>query len=77
MPYENVKNLPESVKRVLPHHAQEIYLAVYNNAHKQYFKKKDRRHPDDSLEEICHRVAWAAVKEKYNKNERGDWVPQK
>lgn len=74
MPYKTVHDLPDSVKHVLPHHAQEIYLAAYNSAHHQYFKKEDRRDPQDSLEEICHKVAWTAVKDKYHKNAKGDWV---
>ncbi|HCI48274.1 MAG: cation transport regulator [Alphaproteobacteria bacterium RIFCSPLOWO2_01_FULL_45_8] len=74
MPYKTIKDLPEGVQHVLPHHAQEIYRAAYNNAHSQYFKKDTRRDPEDSLEEICHRVAWGAVKVVYRKNAQGKWV---
>ncbi len=74
MPYKTIQDLPASVKNVLPHHAQEIYLAAYNNAHSQYFKKETRRDPKDSLEEICHKVAWTAVKDKYHKSDKGKWT---
>ncbi|MCX6049384.1 MAG: ChaB family protein [Chloroflexi bacterium] len=72
MPYQQVSELPDSVKDNLPKHAQEIYQAAYNSAWEQYDKPEERR-GDASREETAHRVAWAAVKEKYEK--RGDqWV---
>jgi len=72
MPYQNLKELPESVRNVLPKHGQEIYLAAYNNAWDEYKKPKDRR-GDDSREELAHKVAWTAVKQVYQKD--GDrWV---
>ena len=74
MPYKKTKELPEGLKHTLPQHAQEIYMAAYNSAHAQYFKKEARRDPDDSLEEVCHKVAWAAVKEKYHKTDNERWV---
>jgi cation transport regulator len=69
MPYENLSDLPESVKANLPKHAQEIYLAAYNNAWEQYRKPEDRR-DEASREETAHKVAWAAVKQQYEK--KGD-----
>ena len=32
MPYDKLTELPDNVKDNLPKHAQEIYLAAYNNA---------------------------------------------
>jgi cation transport regulator len=65
MPYNTVSELPESVRDNLPKHAQEIYQAAYNSAWTEY-------HHD---EERAHRVAWAAVKKSYQKNEKtGRWV---
>ena len=63
MPYEELDDLPDSVKRNLPKHAREIYLKAYNSAEEQY-DEEDRR----------HRVAWAVVEQKYEKNEEGEWV---
>ncbi|CAN5406315.1 putative cation transport regulator ChaB [soil metagenome] len=72
MAYQKVAELPDSVKDNLPKHAQEIYQAAYNSAWDQYDKPEERR-DDASREETAHRVAWAAVKEKYEK--QGDlWV---
>ena len=77
MPYQSLKALPKSVKHVLPHHAQEIYLKSYNNARKQYWFKSKRRDPEESLEAICHKVAWSAVEQTYYKNNDGNWILKK
>jgi cation transport regulator len=76
MPYSTLNELPESVKDNLPHHAQEIYKEAYNSAWEQYKDPQERR-GDASREETAHRVAWAAVKQKYEKNEKGNWVQKK
>ncbi|MCF8068392.1 MAG: ChaB family protein [Desulfobacterales bacterium] len=74
MPYDNLTDLPKSVSGVLPKHAQEIYLAAFNNAWEEYKNPKDRR-DNDSRETVAHKVAWAAVKHKYKKDE-GNWEPR-
>jgi cation transport regulator len=72
MPYQKLADLPDSVKDNLPGHAQEIYKEAYNSAWDEYADAEDRR-GDASREETAHRVAWAAVKKKYEK--QGDkWV---
>lgn len=73
MPYEKLKDLPQSVKDNLPEHGQEIYQAAYNSAWKQYKQAKDRR-GNASREETAHRVAWTAVKQEYEKNQNDNWV---
>lgn len=60
MPYKTKSDLPESVKHVLPSHAQDIYKEAFNSAWDQYKDKEDRR-DDASREETAHKVAWAAV----------------
>jgi cation transport regulator len=72
MPYKSINELPESVRDNVPKHAQEIYKEAYNSAWEQYKDPEDRR-GDASREETAHRVAWAAVKEKYEKGENGKW----
>jgi cation transport regulator len=72
MPYKNLSDLPKPVRNNLPRHAQEIYRAAFNSAWEQYKDPEDRR-GDDSREETAHQVAWAAVKQKYEKN-NGRWV---
>jgi cation transport regulator len=67
MPYNTIKDLPSSVKDSLPKHAQEIYVAAFNNAWEEY-KEPSSRATKESLEEISHKVAWTAVKKKYKKD---------
>ncbi|MGY6519482.1 MAG: putative cation transport regulator ChaB [Lysobacteraceae bacterium] len=72
MPYERNADLPDQVRDHLPSHAQDIYREAYNSAWDQYADAADRR-GDASREEVAHRVAWSAVKEKYEKGDDGDW----
>jgi cation transport regulator len=64
MPYKRLTDLPDSVRDNVPKHAQEIYRAAFNSAWEQY----------DHDEERAHRIAWAAIKNDYEKDEStGDW----
>lgn len=72
MPYDHVSDLPESVTSALPDLAQEIYLAAFNDAWDRYEDAEDRR-GDDSREAVAHKVAWSAVKQKYEKD-GNTWV---
>ena len=72
MPYSKISELPDSVTNVLPKHAQEIYKEAFNNAHEQY-KDSDDRAGDSGREETAHRVAWSAVKQKYQKGDDDKW----
>lgn len=74
MPYIKKADLPESVKDNLPGHAQEIYKEAFNSAWDQY-KDKEERRDDATREETAHKVAWAAVKNKYRKDaDTEQWV---
>ncbi len=66
MPYKKITDLPDSVQDNLPERAQKIYLAVFNSAHEQY---------GDEVTAI--KVAWSAVKKKYEKNKAGKWIQKK
>jgi cation transport regulator len=73
MTYKKISELPDSVKDNLPKHAQEIYMEAYNSAWEQYDDPEERR-GDASREETAHKVAWSAVKKKYEKDEKtGEW----
>jgi len=72
MPYKKLTDLPDQVKNALPKHGQEIYQAAYNNAWDQYKDPSDRK-DDSTREETAHKVAWAAVKKEYKKDDTGDW----
>ena len=66
MPYKSNTDLPSSVKDHLPGHAQDIYRETFNSAWDQYKSPQERR-TAESREEVSHKVAWAAVKQKYHK----------
>lgn len=73
MPYNKISELPENLRDILPKHAEEIYIAAFNSAWDQY-KDSDDRRGDDTREEVAHKVAWAAVKNDYEKDEStGKW----
>lgn len=72
MPYSSTSELPESVKNVLPAHAQDIYKEAFNSAYDEYKDPQDRRGNADR-EEVAHKVAWKAVKSKYEKGEDDKW----
>ena len=72
MPYDSIDELPESVRESLPWRAQRIYMRVFNSAWNQYADPLRRRR-GATREETVHRVAWAAVKESYEKR-GGRWV---
>lgn len=73
MPYKAINELPESVRNVLPQHAQDIYKEAFNSAYKQYDNPKDRRGNEDR-EEVAHKVAWSAVKKAgYTKGDDNKW----
>jgi cation transport regulator len=71
MPYDTMSELPDSVKGNLPKGAQEIYVEAFKSAHEQY-KDPEKRRGKESLKEAAHKVAWAAVKKKYEKS-NGKW----
>lgn len=74
MPYESISELPKSVSDALPVHAQEIYMAAFNNAWDEY-RDPEARRGGDSRETVARKVAWSAVKQKYRK-EGGTWEPK-
>lgn len=75
MPYSSREDLPENVTNVLPVHAQDIFKEAFNNAWEQYKHPEDRR-GDESREDTARRVAWAAVKQKYEKGDDDKWHPK-
>jgi cation transport regulator len=73
MPYAGIQQLPARVRDRLPVHAQQIYVEAFNSAWERYREPEDRR-GGASREETAHRVAWAAVKQRYEKDpETGEW----
>jgi cation transport regulator len=69
MPYRTNDELPSAVRRHLPPHAQDIFREAFNNAWSRHAETEPYR-----VEEIAHRIAWAAVKRSYRKL-GSEWVP--
>ena len=67
MPYATNEQLPASVRHHLPADAQVIYREAFNHAWRTYAH-------DVRREEIAHRVAWAAVKRRFHREQSGRWV---
>jgi cation transport regulator len=66
MPYSNIADIDSKVRAVLPEHAQRIYMLAFNSA----FKRK-------MTEEVCHQIAWKAVKNGgYHKGPSDMWVKE-
>jgi cation transport regulator len=76
MPFNTMSDLPENVRNVLPKHAQEIYKEAFNAAYDEYKDPSERR-DDAGREEVAHRVAWSAVKKRYEKGEDNAWHEKK
>ena len=62
MPYASIDDLPFPIRAHLPEKAQEIYLSAFNHAWLEYGDREPAH-----VEETAHRVAWSAVKRKYQK----------
>jgi cation transport regulator len=68
MYYRSNHDLPDNIEKNLPEHAQTVYRVAFNRAWNEYKNPSKRR-----KEETAHRVAWAAVKEQYEKQD-DRWV---
>ncbi|WP_448206223.1 ChaB family protein [Azospirillum sp. sgz302134] len=69
MPYRSNTELPESVKGRLPPHAQDIYRSAFNHAWQQCRLPVCRQ--AIQREQTAHKVAWAAVKRRYEPDGEG------
>ena len=69
MPYRVNDDLPPSVRKHLPGHAQDIYREAFNHAWAAHAGEADR-------ERRAHMIAWAAVKRSYTKDDNM-WVERR
>jgi len=72
MPYSSISELPESVRKSLPKHAQEIFKEAFNNAWDTYDESSKRKH-NASREVTSMKIAWNAVKKEYERVKPGHW----
>jgi len=64
MPYNSIKELPKSVRNVLPVKAQITFKDAFNQGYAKF--KGD--------EERAFKYAWGAVKNSYKKGKSGKWI---
>jgi cation transport regulator len=62
MQYETVKQLPVTIRDVLPEKAKEIYRKAYNQAWAKYARDA---HGGLNQQGLAHQQAWMAVKREY------------
>ncbi|RLF46441.1 MAG: hypothetical protein DRN17_00400 [Thermoplasmata archaeon] len=62
MPYKTISELPERIRKALPKKAQQLFLKVFNEAYVKYG------------DTTAFKIAWAAVKKKYQPSKSGKWV---
>ncbi len=60
---------PEGVRRALPSHARHVYMATYKSA------LKNKESIDEDVELEADRLAWEAVKKKYQ-HASHEWFPE-
>jgi cation transport regulator len=72
--YEDLSETTEKRIDQLPEHAQHIFKKAHTSAIKEYQNPDKRRgSKKESAEEVAHKIAWAAVKKEYTK-EDDKWV---
>lgn len=69
--YENLNDLPDTLRDTLPEEAQRIYLDAYKRAYEDY---EEFRGGEAGREAVAHRDAMHAVKQEYvHKSDSGKW----
>ena len=73
--YTELSDATEKRIDQLPEHAQHIFKKAHASALKEYEDPKKRRRGGarEDVEEVAHKVAWAAVKKEYKKKGE-EWV---
>jgi cation transport regulator len=75
VPYRHLKELPAPVRDQVPRPAQLAWLEAFNSAWDHYIDP-DGGSVAATREEAARRVAWAAVKRNYARDEQGRWRPR-
>lgn len=55
------------MRDLLPEHDRDIYREAFNSAREQYADPSERQNPEESREEVAHKVTRAAVERVYEK----------
>lgn len=69
-PWENVKSLPQNIKKKLAPSVQKIFLKTFNNVYNHYIKDHDK----SITEQYAFATAWKMVKKLAKINKKGIYV---
>jgi cation transport regulator len=66
MEYQNINELPQTLRDVLPEDAQKLYMEAYNRAWREYDEESTI---GQSRETLAHQQGWVAVRHEFVKDE--------
>ena len=66
-------DLPENIRQELPESAQRLYSEAYRLAFEQFRRGNRRTEEDRARERNARKMAWSAVKEKFELHADGTW----
>ncbi len=72
MTYRTLSDLPKVLRKELPRHAQEIYLAAHTRTWEKCAASQDYE-DERSIAETAHKAGLFAVEMEYERNEHGRW----
>lgn len=72
MTYKSLNELPRDIREKLPHEAQEMYMAVYNENYAKLHAMDEVGNPDE-LSVQADAAARAAVQMEYTQGEDRQW----
>ncbi len=72
MTYRTLSDLPEALRKELPRHAQEIYLAAHTRTWEKCAASEDYQ-DERSIAASAHKAGLFAVEMEYEKDEHGQW----
>lgn len=70
--YQNLEELPQSLRNELPDQAQSLYLAVYQRIWETTAMGGEAA--EEKLAATAHEAAMLEVQRRFEKDERGKWV---
>jgi cation transport regulator len=72
MTYRTLSDLPEALRKELPRHAQEIYLAAHIRTWEKCAASGDYQ-DERSMAKTAHKAGLFAVEMEYEKDEHSQW----
>ena len=69
--YEELEDLPSSIREQMPLEAQQLYLAAFRR--KQETMKMSGEAHEDALSEAAHEAGLFAVEQQFEQDEDGHW----